>query len=128
MGMVQPPLSLGELSGIGKANLMPIWRPVLARAAMSEEGAMDKPWPQPRIEELLISILEELKSAKMPIRLWSVADIAAYLNRSKITIQQRVVCKPDFPKAVRIPTATGKVGPLWYADEVRRYVRKHQKK
>jgi len=89
---------------------------------------MDKLWPQPHIEELLTAILEEIKSAKMPTRLWSVADIAAYLNRSKITIQQRVVCKPDFPNAVRIPTNTGKVGPLWYADEVKRYIRQHQKK
>lgn len=89
---------------------------------------MDKPWPQPRTEELLISILEEIQSAKVPTRLWSVADIAAYLNRSKITIQQRVVCKPDFPSAIRIPTHTGKVGPLWYAEEVKRYVRKHQRK
>ena len=89
---------------------------------------MDKLWPQPHIEELLTAILEELKSAKVPNRLWSVSDIAAYLNRSKITIQQRIVCKPDFPKAVRIPTQTGKVGPLWYQSEVKDYIRKHQKR
>lgn len=89
---------------------------------------MNLPFPQPRIEELLTAILEELQAAKRPDRLWSVADIAAYLNRSKVTIQQRVVCKPDFPKAVRIPTASGKVGPLWYKEEVLRYIRKHQKR
>jgi len=89
---------------------------------------MDMRLPQPRTEELLNAILEELKTSKMPKRLWSVADIAAYLNRSKVTIQQRVVCKPDFPNAVRIPTQTGKVGPLWYQEEVKRYVKRHQKK
>ncbi len=89
---------------------------------------MDKPWPQPRVEELLTSILEELRTTKIPMRLWSVSDIAAYLNRSKITVQQRIVCKPDFPRAVRIPTHTGRIGPLWYADEVKRYIRQHQKK
>lgn len=89
---------------------------------------MDKPWPQPRIEELLTSILEEVRSSKMPKRLWSLADIAAYLNRSKITIQQRVVCKPDFPDAIRIPTSAGKLGPLWYQDDVKAYVKRHQKK
>ena len=89
---------------------------------------MDKLWPQPRIEELLISILEEIRSVKTPSRLWSLDDIAAYLNRSKITVQQRVVCKPDFPNAVRIPTHAGRVGPLWYQDEVKAYVKRHQKK
>ncbi len=89
---------------------------------------MDKRWPQPRVEELLISILEELRTTKVPKRLWSLADIAAYLSRSKITIQQRVACKPDFPDAVRIPTSAGKLGPLWYQDEVKAYVKRHQKK
>ncbi|WP_286830222.1 MULTISPECIES: hypothetical protein [Kordiimonas] len=81
-----------------------------------------------RIIELLEQIVVELKADKRPDRMWSVSDIAAYLNRSKITIQQRVVCKMDFPDAVRIPTKTGKIGPLWYADEVKAYVKKHQKK
>ena len=88
---------------------------------------MDPRLPQPRIEALLDGILEELKAAKQPDRLWSVADIAAYLNRSKTTIQTRVVCKSDFPAAVRIRTKTGRVGPLWYPEEVKRYVRKHQR-
>ncbi len=88
---------------------------------------MDKPWPQPRIEELLTSILEELRMTKVAKRLWSLDDIAAYLNRSKITVQQRVACKPDFPKAVRIPTSAGKLGPLWYPDQVKAYVKRHQK-
>lgn len=88
---------------------------------------MDKLWPQPRIEELLTSILEELRMTKVSKRLWSLDDIAAYLNRSKITVQQRVACKPDFPKAVRIPTSAGKLGPLWYPDQVKAYVKRHQK-
>ena len=89
---------------------------------------MDKPWPQPRTEELLTSILEELKSSKMPKRLWSLDDIAASINRSKNKVQQRVACKPDFPDAIRIPTSAGKLGPLWYQDEVKAYVKRHQKK
>ncbi len=84
--------------------------------------------PQRRIEELLAAILDELQAAKHSDRLWSVADIAAYLNRSKVTIQQRVVCKPDFPKAVRIPTALGKVGPLWDQQEVKRYIQKFKER
>jgi hypothetical protein len=80
------------------------------------------------IIELLEAILAEVSSSKMTKRLWSIGDITAYLNRSKITIQQRLVCKVDFPNAVRIPTHTCRVGPLWYQDEVKVYVKKHQKK
>jgi len=80
------------------------------------------------IIQLLEAILIEVTSSKVTKRLWSLTDIAAYLNRSKITIQQRVVCKVDFPNAVRIPTQAGKLGPLWYQDEVKAYVKKHQKK
>lgn len=81
-----------------------------------------------RITELLEEILDETRASKTIKRMWSIADIAAYLNRSKITIQQRVVCKPDFPDAVRIPTRAGKVGPLWYQDEVLKWIKKHQRK
>ena len=81
-----------------------------------------------RIIELLEQIVVELKACKRADRLWSLDDIGAYLNRSKITIQQRLVCKADFPDAIRIPTSSGKLGPLWYADEVKAYVKKHQKK
>ncbi len=80
------------------------------------------------IIELLEAILAEVKSSKMTKRLWSIGDIAAYLNRSKVTIQQRVVCKVDFPNPVRISTHSSKVGPLWYQNEVKAYVKKHQKK
>jgi len=81
-----------------------------------------------RIIELLEQIVVELKAAKRADRLWSLNDIAAYLNRSKNTVQQRVVCKVDFPDAIRIPTSAGALGPLWYASEVKAYVKKHQKK
>ena len=90
---------------------------------------MNKPYqPQPSAQELLAAILVELKTAKSSQRLWSLDDIATYLNKSKVTIQQRIVCKPDFPKPVRIPTSAGNLGPLWYPKEVEAYVKRHQKR
>jgi len=79
-----------------------------------------------KTDELLTAILNELQVGNMDRRLWSMDDIARYLNKSKITIQQRVVCKPDFPKAIRIPTHAGKLGPLWYPGEVKAYIKKYQ--
>ena len=58
--------------------------------AYSLEKPMVKPPPQQTVQELLSAILDELRLKKAPQRLWSMDDIAAYLNKSKITIQQRV--------------------------------------
>lgn len=90
---------------------------------------MNMQWPQAKTEELLQAILQELKTAKMQNqRLWSLDDIAAYLNKSKVTVGQRITCKPDFPRPVKIPTSAGKLGPLWYPEQVKAFVKKHQMK
>lgn len=48
-------------------------------------------------------------------RLWSMATIARYAEKSVSTIQQRVVTRPDFPNPVReYPGAQ----PRWVAREV----------
>ena len=35
-------------------------------------------------------------------RLWTVQDIADYLQLSRSTVYSNVICKPDFPASVRI--------------------------
>lgn len=88
---------------------------------------MDKRYDDGRVEQLLGAILSELKINSTQHRLWSMDDIAAYVNKSKVTVQQRLVCKPDFPNAVRIPTKAGQLGPLWYPEDVKIFVKKHQR-
>lgn len=78
-------------------------------------------------EQILLDILRELKGQRTSSRdLWNVDDIAVYLNLSKSSIQSRVICRKDFPRAVRIPTETGMGGRRWYASEVKHWIAKNR--
>ncbi len=79
-----------------------------------------------KINEILDLILLELKTNNADQRLWSIEDIAVYLNTSKSTIQTRIVCKPDFPTAISIPTQQGSTNRRWYPKEVKSWISKHR--
>ena len=60
--------------------------------------------------------------------LWTIEDIASFLKKSRSAVYARVVTIPDFPKAIRLPSSSGKrLHPLWKADEVYKWVTKYQK-
>lgn len=72
---------------------------------------------------VLNAILEQLKKNAMPDRLWSADDVATYMGLSKASVQQRIICKPDFPPAVRVPTTgKSKTDPRWEPSEVKKWV------
>lgn len=48
-------------------------------------------------------------------RLWGMAEIADYSGYSISTVQQRICCKPNFPKAIRVDAGAQ---PRWVAAEV----------
>lgn len=79
-----------------------------------------------KISETLEQILLELKTNNANQRLWSMEDIAAYLNTSKSTVQTRIVCKPDFPTAISIPTQQGNTNRRWYPGEIKSWISKHR--
>lgn len=63
------------------------------------------------------------------IDLWDVAKIGAYLKRDAGTVRERLACRPDFPKAIRLPSATKHGGqPLYKAHEVIRWAESYQEK
>lgn len=69
------------------------------------------------------------KSAAVPIdiALWSGDDIATYLRRDKRTVMEKLACLPDFPKAIKLPSASGGKGwPLWVAKEVIAWAKGYQ--
>ena len=60
--------------------------------------------------------------------LWTVDEISLFLKKSKRTVYARVICVPDFPKAIRLPSDKGKKAhPLWFAKEVIDWVLKYQR-
>ncbi|MGZ9027351.1 MAG: hypothetical protein ACXW2U_08775 [Telluria sp.] len=60
--------------------------------------------------------------------LWDIATIATYLKRDPQVVRERMACLPSFPKAIRLPTKTGRAQPLYYAKEVIEWVRSYKEK
>ena len=64
----------------------------------------------------------------MMSELWTISDIAVFLKKSRQAVYASVLPIPDFPKAIRLPSAGGKrLHPLWKADEIYKWVTKYQK-
>jgi len=99
-------------------------RPGIDRST-SEEGG-------PVIDDSLIEKLAAALAAQLPppipieIDLWDVATIARLLKQNESQVRNRLVRLPDFPKAIRLPTAAGPR--LYRAAEVLAWVSKYQDK
>ena len=97
-------------------------RPGNARST-SEEGG-------PVIDNALIEKLAAALAAQLPplipveIDLWDVATIARLLKRNESQVRNRLVCLPDFPKAIRLPVTGGPR--LYRAAEVLAWVSNYQ--
>lgn len=79
------------------------------------------------MEKLLLEILGELKSYRAATtELWNVDDIARYIRLSRSSTQSRIICRKDFPRAIRIPTNNGLGGRRWYAKEVKYWIAKNR--
>jgi hypothetical protein len=83
-------------------------------------------------EEILTKILERLSApppaVPLSIDLWDIASIAAFLKRDPQVVRERMACLPDFPKAIRLPTKTGRAQPLYKAAEVIAWTNRHQER
>lgn len=79
-----------------------------------------------KIEQLLGELVQQSKTHNLDKRLWSVEDIAAYLNLSKSSVYSRVVCKRTFPHAVRIPVGESRANRRWYPGEIKEWVATHR--
>jgi len=96
----------------------------IGRSTSEEDG--------PLIDAELIEKLAAALAAQLPppipieIDLWDVATIARLLKRNESQVRNRMVCLPDFPKAIRLPTAAGPR--LYRAAEVLAWVGKYQDK
>lgn len=76
------------------------------------------------IETLLSEILSTLKTAQQRNKLWSIEDLVAYFQTSRSTISRKIVCRPDFPVAIRIDSGV----PRWKPSEVERWAERQREK
>lgn len=80
-------------------------------------------------EELLrridrvIELLDRKHEAKDA--LWDVRGIADWLGLSKVTVEARVVSRPDFPQAVR-PVDSKQAQRRWFVADVIEWARDHR--
>jgi predicted DNA-binding transcriptional regulator AlpA len=99
-------------------------RPGNARSTGEEGG--------PVIDDALIERLAAALAAQLPppipieIDLWDVAMIARLLKRNESQVRNRIICLPDFPKAIRLPVTSGPL--LYRAAEVLAWAGKYQDK
>jgi hypothetical protein len=61
--------------------------------------------------------------------MWDIATIAACMKLSEAQVRERLAPQPDFPKAVRLPTASGGRGHARYrAKDIWAWMMKYQDK
>ncbi len=82
------------------------------------------------IDQLACALAKHIKpTIPLNIDLWDINTIAEYLKRDSATVRERLACLPDFPRAVRLPSAKGhKAQPLYKAIEVISWVEKYREK
>lgn len=80
------------------------------------------------IERLAEAIEKRMKPAvPLSIALWDIATIGAYLQRDPDSVRERIACLPDFPKPIRLPSATKRgAHPLYKAAEVIEWVESYR--
>jgi hypothetical protein len=83
---------------------------------------------QELIQQMAAAVAQHLQPAiPVSVDLWDVATIARVLKRSESQVRNRLICLPDFPKAIRLPVEGGGRGkPLYRANEVLDWTRKYQ--
>jgi hypothetical protein len=83
--------------------------------------------------QLVTRLLEELTRQARPalpisIDLWDINLIAEYLKRKPEHVRERIICLPNFPKAIRLPSAKGRAHPLYKATEVIAWSESHRER
>ena len=75
-------------------------------------------------DSLLAEILAELKLANVKARLWNVGDVADYFLISNGSAHNRLLCKPNFLRAVKVAG----IGRRWMPAEVKAFAERHRQK
>ncbi len=94
---------------------------------MIEQMGTEPGHAEPSVAVALEHLADALKAAQAiprSERLWSKATIREYFGVSDTTLERAIICKIDFPEAIRVPN-----GPIrWKAVEVIEWADKHRRK
>jgi hypothetical protein len=75
----------------------------------------------------LEAAIEKLERPAVPLadQLWTIAQVATYLHRNAKSVRETMICLPNFPKAIRLPSK-GRGRPLYNAAEVVEWARRYR--
>lgn len=82
------------------------------------------------INRLAAAVAERIRpQIPFDYEIWDIATIAACMKLSEAQVRERLAPQPDFPKAIRLPTASGGRGHARYrAKDVWAWMMKYQDK
>lgn len=82
------------------------------------------------IHRLAAELAQQLRpTIPVDVDLWDIRTIATLLKRSEAHVREHMACLPDFPKAIRLPTArAARSQALYRAREVLEWTAKYQDK
>ena len=76
------------------------------------------------VETLLSEILKTLRTTQNRNKLWTIEDLVDYFQASRSTISRKIVCRQDFPVAIRIDGGV----PRWKPGKVERWAERQREK
>jgi predicted DNA-binding transcriptional regulator AlpA len=79
-----------------------------------------------RLDELITAI--KASSIASDKRLWDAETVAAYLGVSVETVRNRYAPRPDFPPALRLPTASQRGTARWQSGDIMEWAEKYREK
>lgn len=85
--------------------------------------------PEQDLAGAIRDLLAHLRSPKVAPEdeLWTTKEIGAYLKLSPVTVEGRVVTRPDFPASLQ-PCGTVKASKRWFAVDVKKWARQNSSK
>lgn len=78
--------------------------------------------PVEQLADRIVAALEKHKRKRLDETLWNIDQIAEWLGLSKVSVESRVVTRPDFPKALR-PVDSKQAQRRWFASDVLEWAR-----
>ena len=91
---------------------------------MSSKELINTNEPLSSVEILLTEILKTLKSTQSQNKLWAIEDLVEYFQTSRSTVSRKIICRKDFPVAIRIDGGV----PRWKPKEVELWADRQREK
>lgn len=63
-----------------------------------------------------------MENVDMQAEIWTILEVARFFRMDPKTVQQNIICRPNFPRGFR-PTGKARGERRWWQNEVREWAR-----